>query len=191
MRFLKKINRGLIVILVLVLAVCGYLIALRFIRQGDREQIKTVVDDYLSQYQSDIVLGERTCEDAVTEARKNELKYFVSESAFAPTLSVIEGIFEEQKELGTYTFCELDPTSFSSFAFDGDTATVKVRMNITLEAPQKNLDASDSSQRTRFTADSDFVLQKQDGQWKLFYFGEYLLNNAEYEDPYSVSSIDY
>lgn len=59
MAFFKKINRGLLILIALVLIVAGYLIMLHFIRLQDQAQLKEVLTDYLSVYEQDVVLGQQ------------------------------------------------------------------------------------------------------------------------------------
>ena len=180
MAFFKKINRGLLILIALVLIVAGYLIMLHFIRLQNQSQLKEVLTDYLSVYEQDVVLGQQKAEDALQAARTNEADFFASEESFKTTLAVLEEIFDGQEQSGTIEEYEVRIRKFDSFTFDGKTAKVTLSANVSYKGPNGIMPGlSSNSSLTNTTA--EFVLEKGKDGWKIFYFSGYMINqyNAE------------
>ena len=135
MSFLRKINRGFIAFIALLLIVIGYLVVLHFVRLNDQQTLQNIVSDYLSVYQKDILLGDQTPESALEKAKKNEISYFVSDDHFTSVQSALADAFDSQKKLGAIQNYELHIRSFDPVEFNGKSAKVSVNAIVSYQGP--------------------------------------------------------
>lgn len=167
MTFFKKINRGLVLLLVLVLAAAGYLVALHFMRISDKDAIASLTREYMSVLQTDLPLTERSTEQAHSDAKQNESSFFANESAAEPTLTTLQELYQSQETYGTIEKITLSVQNISAFTFDGNTATACVTIQVTYDGPSDLIFAGGQNP---YQTESTLVYQKTDGEWKLFYF---------------------
>ncbi|MCI8332745.1 MAG: hypothetical protein HFE78_07980 [Clostridiales bacterium] len=172
MSFLRKINRGFIVFIALLLIVIGYVIVLHFVRLDDQQTLQNTVTEYLSVYQKDLILGDQTPEDALEKVKNNELSYFVSEEHFAPVQSILKDMLASQDKFGSIQNYELHIRSFEPIEFNGNTAKVVVNTLVSYQGPDQIMPAL-SSNNTQSQVTAELVAQKIDNEWKIFYFSGY------------------
>ncbi|MCI8589635.1 MAG: hypothetical protein HFE77_02865 [Clostridiales bacterium] len=173
MTFMRKINRGFIVFIALILIVIGYLLVLRFLRLDDQQKLQNSVSEYLSVYQKDIILGDQTPENALEKIKNNEISYFVSNDHFASMQSVAQNMLHAQSKFGTIQNYEVHIHNFEPIEFNGKTAKVIVNTIVSYQGPDQII-PSLSSNDSQSQATAQFVFEKIDNEWKIFYFSGYI-----------------
>ena len=180
---LKKINRGLLVTLLVVLAVGIYLLINEMIRAGDRTAIQEMLESYVpAEAQLYTVSREQTSEsyDEMSEAERNALidatssklaPYFVNQpdalrsaaETIARTVNQRQGLWIDSVDSRIL--------KLSSFTFNGSAASVKAKIQMEFEGSPYYISGQTAEQTfsERREYETTFILQKEDGEWKLFY----------------------
>lgn len=189
MKFLKKINKGLILTIIVLLALTIYLNNIEKQRNADKPDIKKACEEFItltdkySVLPEDIhKLGEMLDESKVkeyTEQMKSELeKVMISnEEAVKIQKQVLEeNLRNGYNELEAMTKQSRKVVKISKYEFDGDQVTVSFQNEV-----QKNVKYFDgiSEQTETKTFDTNFdniILQKVDGKWKIVY------SNLQFEE---------
>ncbi len=164
MTFLKKINRGLVILIALVLGIACYLTGLHFARKEDRAQIEDLLQTYLGVLQKDLPLTD-TPEAAEDAAKEHQKEFFADEREYEPIASQLRELYQLQEERGGISSAVLSLTRMESVYFEGDTAVVTTPVSTNIEADG---DLADALYTGRIFA--EFSLQKVNGEWKLYYY---------------------
>lgn len=179
MKILKKINRGLILTVIVVIGVAVYLACLSSAQAADREEIISICEDYIKAETGYSMLPEKYRKenpeipeqelDAYINEAKTELKKFYvdNENTYKYLLERIESSLKSQAAgddvILTYT---KDIYKVDSVAFDGDKASVELICNTVCKTSGGSVSTDD------LTNDS-LMLQKIDGRWLLCYSNLY------------------
>ena len=145
MNALKKINRGLLVTLLVVLAVGIYLLINEMIRAGDRTAIQEMLESYVpAEAQLYTVSREQTSEsyDEMSEAERNALidatssklaPYFVNQpDALRSAAETIARTVYQRQGLWIDSV-DSRILKLSSFTFNGSAASVKAKIQMEFE----------------------------------------------------------
>ena len=172
---LKKINRGLLVTLLVVLAVGIYLLINEMIRAGDRTAIQEMLESYVpAEAQLYTVSREQTSEsyDEMSEAERNALIDATSSKPDA-LRSAAETIARTVYQRQGLWIDSVDSRilKLSSFTFNGSAASVKAKIQMECEGSPYYISGQTAEQTfsERREYETTFILQKEDGEWKLFY----------------------
>ena len=191
MRILSKINRGVILTVVILLGVAGYLIGLEAMHGSARKEIQQICEKYVAAELQYYMLPEayRVEKPQIPEqelerymtAMRDELKgFFVdNEQTYRYKLKELEEnltaqskgegvVYEYKKEIVKY-----------EIAFDGNTASVTLTSATTYDGPVSSYSYSSktgvSSRQTLTGEVTDRLsFQRVDGEWKLTYAALYL-----------------
>lgn len=191
MKTLSKVNRGLILTIVVILGVAAYLVGVSLSQAGDREEIKKVCAQYIQTELQYRMLPEANRKEdpgisqtdltAYIDKAKAEIKshYVDNEICYKYLLEEIETSLKQQaKGQGVVYSYEKDVRSYTDFVFDKDSASVVVTCNTSYNGPDRYSMSQSTVKKNTVTKDQ-MTLQKVDGKWKVTY--SYL----ESYDPYN------
>jgi len=194
MKNLKKINIGLVLTIITILAVVIYLIGVENQRKNAKEEIRkscdqyiTILDQYLVLPEEVQVFGEASRDvnlDSFYSELEDELKEsMISDSATSIQKKIITDYIERDL-LNTSIYTtnyDRKITKIRSYEFDGNQVTVLFDSKVTIK--QKYIDVNpengEQQEKTKeksFDATNDTItLEKKDGKWKIVY------SNIEYQ----------
>lgn len=177
--WLKKVNRGLILTLVVILAVSVYLIALNVAQNRQKPQIETVCRDYIAleiawqRLPAEISLVDLPLSDEAQAEYFGELRtalapYYIQDDQILDlAVQRIADTLRPQMTGGlVITSYEKTVTSFSEFQFDGQRVTVEVTSQTAVE--QVDPGRPDATpQRFAGSITDTLTLQREGDDWKL------------------------
>lgn len=181
MKLLKKINRGAITSLLVLVAVIIYLVALNIAHNNAQPKIKEICEKYVQIETTYKMLPEkfRTEKPTISKAElakyiekmENDLNAFYPKAMQNDNLMLygMKNMLNAQAD-GNSLIYDFQKTivEYKSFAFDGDTVTVSFTTSNIYEAQDYNNPTAKARKISTETDDS-LMLQKIDGQWKIVY----------------------
>lgn len=204
MKFIKKINRGLILTLIVVIAVASYLTVLHFSRKADREELKAYIEEYLPKEAQMYVLteekaakyrddGDKAYDNMVSDTEAQLSEFFTDNILCYESLA--DSIASTLKSQLDYESTEISMLNvgikkISRINFSGNTAEVSVTVKLDYEGSSNLIgySAADSIKNTSYEYDASFVFQKHNGEWKLYYSpGIQLMDPDAYYQYYSYT----
>ena len=181
MKILKKINIGLVLAIITILAVVIYCVNLESSRKSAKQDIKKVCEEFIDlsdkysklpeEYQN--VGGDlkQVNLDVYYSQLETELKEKMKNDA---VVKIEKSVLEEKLKKQLYDLSKItidvntEITKISSYKFNGDQVTVTFNTKVTTK--QKYLDdenkISEKINETNYEDDS-IVLQQIDGKWKI------------------------
>lgn len=188
MKNLKKINVGLVLTIIIVLAVVIYSIVIENQRKSSKEEIKKscveyvdLIDKYLVLPESAQVLGEDVKNvnlDGYKSELENELKSVMVNDSAVMIQKAIVSDFAEKDLLNTSTFItsyDKKINKVKSYSFDGNQVTVVLESMIKIKHKYSDVNMETGEQQERIKEDSydkvtdTITLEKKDGKWKVVY----------------------
>lgn len=200
MKKLKKINLGLVLTLIVLIAVVIYSINVEGQRKSSKEEIRKcceeyvdLIDKYLVLPESAQVFGEDVKGiklDSHYEEMENKLKeVMLNESAVKIERAILSD-YVERDLLNTTTFI----TSFDrqiikirSYDFDGNQVTVTFdsKINIKQKYIDVNVETGEKQERVKESnvegVRDTITLEKKDGKWKVVY-SEFVFDESGYRN---------
>lgn len=180
MKVLKKINKGLILTIIVLAALLIYISGVEKQRNADKPDIRKACEEFIALTDKYVVLPEDMQKSEVSEEKVNEyvnqMKSDVEKVMIFNTeaVKIQEQVIENNLRNG---YNALDVRSkvsrkikkINGYEFDGNQVTVK--LNNQVEIVTKVFDEIDSTKETEtFDASNDeIILQKIDGKWKIVY----------------------
>ena len=180
MKVLKKINKGLILTIIVLAALLIYISGVEKQRNADKPDIRKACEEFISLNDKYVVLPEDMQKSEVSEEKVNEyvnqMKSDVEKVMISNTeaVKIQEQVIENNLRNG---YNALDVRSkvsrkikkINGYEFDGNQVTVK--LNNQVEIVTKVFDEIESTKETEtFDASNDeIILQKIDGKWKIVY----------------------
>ena len=197
MKFLRKINKGLVLTIIVLLVLIVYLVNVENQRKADKEEIQKTCEEFISFTDKYSVLPENmqqfseTISESELEEYKKEMKIELEKLMIQneEAVKLQYQILESNLEAG-YNFEEIRTkserkiTKISSYEFEGDqvTVTFKARMKITSKYLNEENEEQEN-QKSIDTESDEIILQKIDGKWKVVYSNlRYDTNNYYFED---------
>ena len=197
MKFLKKINKGLVLTIIVLLVLIVYLVNVENQRKADKEEIQKTCEEFISFTDKYSVLPENmqqfseTISESKLEEYKKEMKIELEKLMIQneEAVKLQYQILESNLEAG-YNFEEIRTkserkiTKISSYEFEGDqvTVTFKARMKITSKYLNEENEEQEN-QKSIDTESDEIILQKIDGKWKVVYSNlRYDTNKYYFED---------
>ena len=195
MKFLKKINKGLILAIIVLLALTIYLVNVENQRKADKPDIKAVCEEFIALTDKYSVLpeemqklGEKQDESKIEEyvkQMKEDLgKIMISnEEAIKIQQQVLEeNLRNGYNELEARTKQERKIQKISKYEFDGNQVTVSFENEV-----QENIKyfdgTSEQTENKKFDTYYDtIILQKIDGKWKVVYSNMQFEENQVYHE---------
>ena len=185
MKILKKINKGLILTIIVLVALITYLTNVEKQRESDKQDIRKVCEEYIALTDKYVVLPEdmQTFTGKISKENEERLKKQLREELEKQMINNEEAIeiqngylFDELKngyrtENEVRTKNKRTITKISSYEFDGDQVTVTLRT--TIETTYKYIEEITGTEKERqntvSSTNDEIILQKVDGQWKVAY----------------------
>ncbi len=186
MKLLKKINLGLILTIIVVLAVAIYSINVELKRNKEKDTIKTVCEDFIKTTSDYVSLPEeyQSLTNKISEEDFNKYinemkdklkeKMIDNNDAIDIQATILQTELEEQlASQNIVTNFERKITKISSYTFDGNQVTVSFKSKV--EKDIKYIENGSETQEEKTKNDSfdtvteTIILQKVDNVWKIVY----------------------
>ena len=199
---LKKVNRGLIVTLAVVLAVLIYLAVNAVIRAGDRTEIQKLLEEYVpAEAQLYTVTREQTTKSYgnMSETEKTALiehysagldPYYAEQPDALRSAAEMLARTVYQEEGLWIDSVDSKILKLSSFTFNGNAASVnaKIQMEFAGSAYYISGQTAQQTYTERREYETTFILKKENNEWKLFYSGGLPLLTETYSyDVYNIA----
>lgn len=184
MKKLRKINKGLILTIIVVIVLVTYLIGVEKQRESDKEKIKIACEEFLKLRDKYTVLPEteqiltKPISEQVKEQAQKELRQAL-EKQMVDNNEAIKIQYDYltsvlQKGYGSENIkskCKRTIDKITEYEFDGNQVTV--RFNSTEELTYKYIDQEtgkdmESQEKNQYVGD-EIILQNVDKQWKIVY----------------------
>lgn len=190
MKFLKKINKGFLLTIIVLLVLIIYLVGVEEQRKDDKANIQKATENFIEFTDKYSVLPEemQTLDEEISKEKiekyEAEMKTELEKLMISNEEAVkIQNQFLISKLENGYSKDEIRNkqerkiTKISSYEFDGNQVTIT--FNSKLETITKYLNEENKEQERKKSLDiigEEVVLQKVDGEWKIVY------SNLRYED---------
>lgn len=181
MNLFKKINRGLIATVIVLIAVAVYLVSLSISRADEENRIKEVCESYVKTAISYKMLPKEYRKEA-PEIKKAELDNYISQMSKDLKAFYIDNE-QSYKYVTDWNKQELENQSkgidvvfnyskkilkFTDFVYDKDVVTAQFESDSSFEGPDLTNKSVKRRKVTMQTKDS-ITLQMQEGKWKIVY----------------------
>ena len=180
MKVLKKINKGLILTIIVLAALLIYISSIEKQRNSDKPDIRKACEEFIALTDKYVVLPEDMQKSEVSEEKVNEYVNQMKSDVEKVMISNTEAVKIQKQVIENNlrdSYNALDVRSkvsrkikkINGYEFDGNQVTVK--LNNQVEIFTKVFDEIESTKETEtFEASSDeIILQKVDGKWKIVY----------------------
>ncbi len=180
MKVLKKINKGLILTIIVLAALLIYISSIEKQRNADKPDIRKACEEFIALTDKYVVLPEDMQKSEVSEEKVNEYVNQMKNDVEKVMISNTEAVKIQEQVIENNlrdSYNALDVRSkvsrkikkINGYEFDGNQVTVK--LNNQVEIVTKVFDEIDSTKETEtFDASNDeIILQKIDGKWKIVY----------------------
>ena len=186
---MRKVNKGLILTLIVLLALTIYILNVEQQRKADKENIKKICEQFISFTDKytvlpiDIQTSNETTKITKIEEYKKELKkelekFMISnENAVNLQYKFLESILSDgYNELSVTTKQTRKINKITEYKFDGNKVTVKFQNNFERIGKVFNENDAQIINKAFDTYDDEIILQKVDGSWKIVY------SNLQFEE---------
>lgn len=180
MKVLKKINKGLVLTIIVLAALLIYISGVEKQRNADKPDIRKACEEFIALTDKYVVLPEDMQKSEVSEEKVNEYVNQMKNDVEKVMISNTEAVKIQEQVIENNlrdSYNALDARSkmsrkikkINGYEFDGNQVTVK--LNNQVEIVTKVFDEIESTKETEtFDASSDeIILQKIDGKWKIVY----------------------
>ncbi len=182
MRLLRKINKGLILTIIVLVLLVTYCICVEKQRNADKTEIKKVCEKFINLADKYVVAPEKmqntsqelssANEEEIQKNLNNELKEIMinnPEAIEIQSSTIMEALKNGYTDKKMKIKNERTITKISNYEFDGN--QVEVTFNSTLNVAYKYIDNGSEKEKTNtFNNSSELItLQKVDGKWKVVY----------------------
>ena len=190
MKIWKKINKGLLLTIIVLIALIFYLKGVENQREADKTAIRTSCEEYINIIDKLIVLPEdmqnlsEENEQKIQNNINTELKNVMIENEDAIELQsqyVLE-IVKQSNENKIITNCKKNIDKISKYEFDGDQVVVKFSSNLETSYKHVNTETNEEEEKQNIqsTSGDEITLQKVDGKWKIVYsYLDYYQNSSD------------
>jgi len=181
MRALKKLNRGVVITIIVVLCVSIYLIVLDSTQNTQKSAIQKVVESYVKTYVGYNMLPKdyrvensnisKTELDSYISKMESDIKSYFTEndSAYKFMTNNLKSDLESQKSDTTVVYSyEKAISSYTDFSFDKSIVTVTFETNSKYDGPDKRDPTAGRLKLDAVTTDT-VVLKKVKDDWKVVY----------------------
>ncbi len=203
MRSLRKINKGAILTIIVLLVLIIYIVCQEVSRAQEKENIKKSCEEYIEFMDKYSTLKEQyqTIKPSISDEElkkyieefKNELKQYAisNENVIDIQAMAFRTNIEEFELSGNSVTTKFDRQvkRVKKYVFDGDQVTVTLENEVKKEV--KTLDVMTEEEQTEnkeFNSKNDEItLKKKDGKWKVVYANlQYISNDEMSEDMENV-----
>lgn len=183
MKIWKKINKGLILTIIVVVILIIYLEQVERQRELDKTAIRTACNEYIKMVDSLIILPEdlqeysqnltQEDENKLKENINNELKKVMIDNQDAIDIQsqFIYETLKQANENKITTKCNKTIEKITKYEFDGDQVIVNFSSNLNTSYKQMNLETNTEEEKENIQSiyGEEITLQKIDGLWKIVY----------------------
>ena len=183
MKIWKKINKGLILTIIVVVILIIYLEQVERQREIDKTAIRTACNEYIKMVDSLIILPEdlqeysqnltQEAENKLKENINNELKKVMIDNQDAIDIQsqFIYETLKQANENKITTKCNKTIEKITKYEFDGDQVIVNFSSNLNTSYKQMNLETNTEEEKENIQSiyGEEITLQKIDGLWKIVY----------------------
>ena len=183
MKIWKKINKGLILTIIVVVILIIYLEQVERQREIDKTTIKTACNEYIKMVDSLIILPEdlqgysqnltQEDENKLKENINNELKKVMIDNQDAIDIQsqFIYETLKQANENKITTKCNKTIEKITKYEFDGDQVIVNFSSNLNTTYKQMNLETNIEEEKENIQSiyGEEITLQKIGGLWKIVY----------------------
>lgn len=183
MKIWKKINKGLILTIIVVVILIIYLEQVERQRELDKTAIRTACNEYIKMVDSLIILPEdlqeysqnltQEAENKLKENINNELKKVMIDNQDAIDIQsqFIYETLKQANENKITTKCNKTIEKITKYEFDGDQVIVNFSSNLNTSYKQMNLETNTEEEKENIQSiyGEEITLQKIDGLWKIVY----------------------
>ena len=183
MKIWKKINKGLILTIIVVVILIIYLEQVERQRELDKTAIKTACNEYIKMVDSLIILPEdlqgysqnltQEDENKLKENINNELKKVMIDNQDAIDIQsqFIYETLKQANENKITTKCNKTIEKITKYEFDGDQVIVNFSSNLNTSYKQMNLETNTEEEKENIQSiyGEEITLQKIGGLWKIVY----------------------
>ena len=183
MKIWKKINKGLILTIIVVVILIIYLEQVERQRELDKTAIRTACNEYIKMVDSLIILPEdlqeysqnltQEDENKLKENINNELKKVMIDNQDAIDIQsqFIYETLKQANENKITTKCNKTIEKITKYEFDGDQVIVNFSSNLNTTYKQMNLETNIEEEKENIQSiyGEEITLQKIDGLWKIVY----------------------
>lgn len=184
MKFFKKINKGLLLTIIVVAILVIYLINLEKQRESDKTDIKNACEEFIALTDEYVVLPEEMRTYTGEISKENEEKIDAQlkvalKKQMVDNDKAIDIQYEyltDKLQSGYKTEDEIKIknkrtiTKISSYEFDGSQVTVSLKTSTEVTYKYKEATGEEKERKNTLTSPSDeIVLKKVDGKWKIVY----------------------
>lgn len=180
MKVLKKINKGLILTIIVLAALLIYISGVEKQRNADKPDIRKACEEFIALTDKYVVLPEDMQKSEVSEEKVNEYVNQMKSDVEKVMISNTEAVKIQKQVIENNLRNGYDALDvrikmsrkikkINGYEFDGNQVTVKLKDQV--EIVTKVFDEIDSTKETEtFDASNDeIILQKIDGKWKIVY----------------------
>ena len=184
MKFLKKINKGLLLTIIVVAILIIYLTNLEKQRESDKTDIKNACEEFIALTDEYVVLPEemRTYTGEISKENEEKIGAQLKEALKKQMVDNDKAIdiqyeyLTDKLQSGYKTENEIKIknkrtiTKISSYEFDGSQVTVSLKTSTEVTYKYKEVTGEEKERKNTTTSSSDeIVLQKVEGEWKIVY----------------------
>lgn len=183
MKIWKKINKGLILTIIVVVILIIYLEQVERQRELDKTAIRTACNEYIKMVDSLIILPEdlqeysqnltQEAENKLKENINNELKKVMIDNQDAIDIQsqFIYETLKQANENKITTKCNKTIEKITKYEFDGDQVIVNFSSNLNTSYKQMNLETNTEEEKENIQSiyGEEITLQKIGGLWKIVY----------------------
>ena len=206
MKILKKINKGLLLTIIVVAVLVIYLTNLEKQREADKTDIKKACEDFIALTDEFVVLPEdmqtytgeisKENEEKIETQLKEALKKQMVDNDKAIDIQYeylvdkLQNGYETENEVKTKNKRTI--TKISGYEFDGNQVTVTIKTSTETTYKYKEDFTGEEKERkdTNTSSSDEIVLQKVDGKWKVVYsYLQFDVGN-NYYDTYDSDSLE-
>ena len=206
MRVLRKINKGLLLTIIVVAVLVIYLTNLEKQREADKVDIKKACEDFIALTDKYVVLPEdmRTYTGEISKEKKEKIETQLKDALkkqmvdndkaveiqYEYLVDKLQNGYETENEVKTGNKRTI--TKISGYEFDGNQVTVTLRTSTETTYKYKDGFTGEEKERkdTNTNSGDEIVLQKVDGKWKIVYsYLQFDVGN-NYYDTYDSDSLE-
>lgn len=189
MKIFRKINKGLILTIVVLLALIVYLHGVEKQRNADKKDIQDACENFIKFTDKYLVLPKEMQELTGTELEnkeeeqakemKNELEKIMIQNEETVKMQykvLLETLKNGYKTIDRRTNLERKIIKISSYEFDGNQVTVKFTSNVKNTTKNIALENQEENRNSFDTYNDEIILKKIGGQWKIVY------SNLQYDN---------
>lgn len=196
MKFLKKINKGLILTIIVLAVIIIYIINIEKQRKADEPSIKNICEEFIAFTDKYSVLPE-DIQKLGEEPSKEELEKYTKEMKTEIEKLMIsnkDAVNIQQKNLENKLLDNCKETSIrtkqtrkilkiNEFKFEGNKVTVTFNGEVQINVKYFDGFEEQTYDKTFDTYNDSIVLQKVDGKWKVEY------SNLQFEEEQSYNTM--